>query len=704
MQATDSYADQSKEGVEEMPASCILSNSPQFCRVLKQMSDAEDRKACSGMAKNATNMWKSMPAIKVTCFDDEPYNEQMLKTLENTSVTVQMEETGTTLEQGNLTTQEKNEKDSSSEAKDINEDSEFTGTSYGTENSPVDGNNKGGNCVKIKNVQLPRRCSKGFVISSQNSGRIITSTKKENNDSVTKTERSRQDYSTGVRDKLPGSEERSTIKSSLNSNTSCHAEKAPTSPSSHRRRFSTGAFSGYNRNSDELNNTELKNRKLSSGVLSNGSRSQKLGDRKQVTVNVKKKSERIDLSFKIGSTDEGQANQFRGRSSTYGGQTKNQRSSSTIEKSLPNDEKSVRRKFSEQQLTSDGLPRTSDEGLRGFKEHLFGNVGAFPREVLQTQELNKSLRLSEKRLPLVNNRKAAPGDENHSVQVSTSRDSSSLNLRRKSVNDGEENRQLPYMSTADVTQRLNLSPPRERRVGISKPLPHKRLSLLDLSTYQSLSKSETDMRSISSDDDDLEKAKRISIPTSPRERRRLSDTNSRDARKSLSVGGKLSLSKSETDLRKVVSDEERVDAKRACLSSPLRVRRASSPKPPTTLDMTGAASSPLSPRLERKIYLAAAKTEARLPARAKSRSDLQASSQFIIDQAEKELDKLSESLPHVSMEEVMKSWHTDHKHWNVVSSLVNPHSTHNASATDMDSVKNCRYIREGRLMKKKLSD
>lgn len=65
------------------------------------------------------------------------------------------------------------------------------------------------------------------------------------------------------------------------------------------------------------------------------------------------------------------------------------------------------------------------------------------------------------------------------------------------------------------------------------------------------------------------------------------------------------------------------------------------------------------------------------------------------------MDKFGESLFYVLMEEVMKSWYMDYKYWNVVLSLVNLYSIYNVFVIDMDLVKNCRYIREGRLMKKK---
>lgn len=65
------------------------------------------------------------------------------------------------------------------------------------------------------------------------------------------------------------------------------------------------------------------------------------------------------------------------------------------------------------------------------------------------------------------------------------------------------------------------------------------------------------------------------------------------------------------------------------------------------------------------------------------------------------MDKFGESLFYVLMEEVMKSWYMDYKYWNVVLSLVNLYSIYKVFVIDMDLVKNCRYIREGRLMKKK---
>lgn len=705
MQATDPSGVQSEEGAEEMPASSVMINSPQFSRVLEQMSGLDDGKARSVIKKKTTNMSQSMPSIKVTCFDDERYNEQMLSTLENTTVT-EAEEPCTASETGNLTTQQNNERDKSSETIGIVEKNDSNATSCEEENSLVE-NGHGGVFVK-KIIQSPRKCSKGFVVPSQNPNRIISSTKNGNNDSETNKESSSQDGSNAVQDKLKSSEGKTARKSSLNSSESRHVETTK-SPPFQRRRYTVGAVSSDNGSSNEhLNNSDLKNRKMSAGVVQNVPRSPKLGDRKhlssQIIVNGRKKSGRIDLSFKVDSTTvDAQSKEFRKRALTYSGQTQKQSHGdhNSTEAKMPfPDGQSIRRSASEGHLLSDGRSRSFGEGTRVVDGSSSANVGAFPREAFQRKESNKSLGISGNSLSLLKNAGVVSGSENRSLNCKplSLRRSSTSNLQGvKSIADSSENRRLSRESTADVTQRLNLSPPRTRRVGTPRP------SQLDVSANQTPSKSETDLRMLASEDDDLEPQRRISLPMPPQERR-LSNAKSGVAKSSLGVRGKLSLSKSETDLRKLVSDEERADAKRASPSSPQCVRRPSNSKPLSTSDMIGSGSSPLTPRQERKIYLAAAKPEPRLPVRAKSRSDLQASSQVIIDQAEKELDKLNERLPHVSMEEVMKSWHTDHRHWNMVSSLVNPYGEHNASKTNMETVKHCRYIREGKLRKKKLSN
>lgn len=709
MQDSEDFGAQSAHDVSEMPASSILMNSPQFSRVLEQMNDSDNKVFNAGMKKKASPMWKSMPSIQVTCFDDDAYNEKILNQLENPPATAK--ETSTVDETSvseNLATQQNNETHDVC-LNNSSSDEAYKSISTATEvNSAVDNNREG--VLSKKNTQPLRKCSKGFVVSSQTPNRMITKTKTENNDTETKRESSNEGSTTTGQDELKGTEHKTARKPSLDSR---HSDSI-TSPSMRRRRYTVCALSGDNPSSNApQNNSELNNGKRSVSVVQNSPRSPKLGDRKlssENMINGKKKPERIDLSFKMDLTTNGAA-QFRNRSQTYGGQTQKQKHSRDDSEAKTSSVDALKRSSSDEQLMSGGGFRTYDDNQRLGDGSLSLNVDKLPRDGFQRKESNKSLGISENSsLTLLKDAGVAGNDTRNPSRrpQSARRVSTSVLQGVKSASLGiNENTRLSRDAKEDVTQRLNLaSPPRTRRVGTPRPPPPRgeRPSLLGVSANRTLSKSETDLRKLVSEEDDVETPKRVSLSASPRVRR-LSDVKPGDMKTSLGVSGKLSLSKSETDLRKLVSEEERADARRPSLSSPQRVRKLSPAKPLTTSDLSGSlASSPLSPRLERKIYLAAAKTAARLPIRAKTRNDLQASSQVIIDQAEKELDELNEQLPHISMEEVMKSWKTDSRHWNMVSSLVNPNVENSASKTNMEAVKNCRYIREGVVKKKKHSN
>ena len=155
------------------------------------------------------------------------------------------------------------------------------------------------------------------------------------------------------------------------------------------------------------------------------------------------------------------------------------------------------------------------------------------------------------------------------------------------------------------------------------------------------------------------------------------------------------------DPRKLESEAEVNDIKSdlSISSQSQRFRNFTSFRQQPTFEMTGNVS-PVSPRDERKLYLAAAQPMARIRNKARSRSILQTTSQIIIDQAEKELDKCSERLPHISMEQVMKRWQTDRRDWNVVRTVVNSHGDHD-SQTNMETVRGCRYIRDSVVTEKK---
>ena len=666
-------ASSSDDSVSEMPTSSVMINSPQFNSVLEQMGDFRE-KIHNGMKKKATAtcMWKSMPLIEVTCFDDEAYNKKMQNESENapaaeTKETIIANEASTI---GDSAAQQNNESEVSTGCSSNNGDVlESNVTSSGQRNSWV-GNNTDGVLSK-KNT--PRKCSKGFVVSSpQSLNRTTNQTKVATND-------------TEAKNKFTGPEE---LKSSEPPKTprkpnSCHSDVLA-SPSAPRRRYTVCSFSSDNGSSNESqNNSELNNRKTSVGVTAqNGPRSPKLGDKKLISseiLNGRKKPDRIDLSFEVDSlaNSSRQSKKFRKRSRTYEGKTQHPRQATSA----------IKRSSSEENFLPDRDFQMQHDNHRSSDGNPCPSVGKSQRESFQTQESKESLGISESSLSV-----------SDAGVVSTRQASTSALNVVKSASNGVSEKQL--LSQADITQRLNLSPPRRRRVNTPKPPQDDKPSHLGVNTSPTRRKSETDLRKLVSEEE-AEKRTQVCLSTASRSRRER-DTKQEEKKTSLGVSGKLSLNRPETDLRRLVSDEKRAIAKRPSLSSPQHVRKVSSSKPLTTPETFGSASSPVTPHLERKVYLAAAKPTPRLPIRAKVRNDLAASSQIIIDQAEKELDQCSERLPHISIEEVLKSWHTDSRHWNVVSSLVKS-SSDSGSKTNMEVVKHCRYIRDGVLRKKKHS-
>lgn len=669
------------DGVSEIPASSVMFNSPQFNSVMEQMSDFGE-KVHNGMKNKAsiTHMWKSMPLIEVTCFDDEAYNKKIQNELENAPATETYEATTADEESiiGHLAAQQNNEREVNSCDGDNNEDAgESIKASLCVErNSWVENNTDG---VQSKKVNTPTKCLKGFVVRSpQNSNRATNLTKAEVRDKEAKRH-------------VTGPEEMKNSEPPKNPRKpdTCQAEVLA-SPSARRRNTVCSFSSDIASSNEPQNNSELHNRKASVPVVAaqNAPRSPKLGERKLSSeiLNGRKKSERIDLSFKMDSSanDSKQSKEFRKRSLTYEGKTQNSRQAISVGK----------RSSSEEHIP-DGDFRMHHDNRRLADGNRSPSVGK-PRGTFQMQESNESPGISESNLSLLKKAGVVPSTDNHSL--SAKRVSTSILHEVKSTSKGASEKQP--LSQVDVTQRLSLSPPSRRRVNTPKPPQDHKQSHLGVSTSPTRRKSETDLRKLVSEEEEAEKQKQVCLTTPPRVPRG-SDTKSME-KMTLGVSGKLSLRKSETYLRKL-SDEERADARRPSLASLQRLRKPSPSKPLTTPEAlylaSSAASSPVSPDIERKIYLAAAKPAPRLPIRAKVRNDLAASSQIIIDQAEKELDQCSERLPHISLEEVMKSWHTDSRHWNVVSSLVKQ-SLDCTSKTNMEAVKKCRYIRDGVLKKK----
>ena len=675
--------------VSEMPTSSVMINSPQFNSVMEQMSDFGE-KVHNGMKKKATttHKWKSMPLIEVTCFDDEAYNKKIQNVLENAPVTEKNEATTANEESitGHSATQQNNERDVNSDDSGNHEDARESvkATLRLERNSCVENNTDE---ARSKNVNTPRKCLKGFVVKSpQISNRATSQTKAEVRDTETKR------HFTGPEELKNPEPPKSPRKPD-----SRQAEVLA-SPSATRRRNTVCSFSSDIGGSDEpQNNSELNNRKASVPrvvAAQNAPRSPKMGERKLSSeiLNGRKKPERIDLSFKMDSLahDSKQSKEFRKRSRTYEGKTQNSRQATSA----------LKRSSSEEHYIPDGDFRVLHDNRRLADGNSSTSVGK-SKGTSQMHESNESPGISESNLSLLKNAGVFSSTDNHSL--STKRVSTSILRGVISTSKGVSEKQP--LSQVDVTQRLNLSPPRRRRVGTPKPSQDDKKSHLGVSTSPTRIKSETDLRKLVSEEEKAEKLKQVCLTTSPQGPRG-SDTKSGEKKSSLGVNSKLSLSKSETDLRKLLSHEDHADARGPSLASPQRPHKLSSSKPLTTPEALhlalSTASSPVSPHIERKIYLAAAKPPARLPIRAKVRNDLAASSQIIIDQAEKELNQCSEHLPHISVEEVMKCWHTDSRHWNVVSSLVKQ-SLDCTSKTNMEAVKNCRYIRDGVLKKKKHS-
>ena len=667
------------DGVSAMPASSVMISSPQFNSVLEQMGDFGE-KIQNRMKKKATTtgMWKSMPLIKVTCFDDEAYDKKIQNELENTLATKKNESTTANEASiiGHSAAQQNNESEVNSGDSSNDEDAlESNATSCGERNSWVENITDG---VLSKKTNTLRKYSEGFVVSSpQSSNRTTNQTKVEISDTETKRPvTGPEELKTSEPPKTPRKPD-------------SQQSEVLASPSARRRRYTVCSFSSDNDSSNEsLNNSELNNKKASVPVVAaqNAPRSPKLGERKLSAENLngRKKPERIDLSFQADSSanDSQLSNKVRKRSRTYEGKAQNPRKAISA----------VKRSSSEEHFLPDGDFRIHYDNRRLANGNPSPNGGKSKRETFQTKESNEPLGISESSLSLLKDAGVVSGTDNRSL--STRRVHTSILQGAKSASKGVVEKEP--LSQVDITQRLNLSPPRRRRVDTPKPPQDDKQTHLGVNTSSTRRKSETDLRKLVSEEE-AEKQKQT-----PQHPRRGSDTKSGDKKTSLGVSGKPSLSRSETDLHKVVSDDERADARRSSLASPQRMRKLHSSRPLTIPEALCSASSPVSPQIERKIYLAAAKPAARLPIRAKVRNDLAASSQIIIDQAEKELDQCSERLPHISMEEVMKSWHTDSRHWNVVSNLVKQCSDC-ASKTNMEAVKNCRYIRDGVLKKKKRS-
>ena len=227
-------------------------------------------------------------------------------------------------------------------------------------------------------------------------------------------------------------------------------------------------------------------------------------------------------------------------------------------------------------------------------------------------------------------------------------------------------------------------PQPRRSVSSPKQNPLTKNNQLTVEWRSSVSKSDSAIGKFSPSEIDNEKTTRNGTLNPPQSRKSADTRKEGDARKLVS----------EAEVKVIKSDMNIV-------SKPKGLRNVTSPRQHQIVEISGHAS-PVSPREERKIHLAAAKPIARIRNKVQSRGHFQTTSQIIIDQAAKELKKCNERLPHIPMEQVMKRWQTDRKHWNMVySTVVNSAHENNDCKTNIETLKGCRYIRESVVTKKK---
>ena len=144
-----------------------------------------------------------------------------------------------------------------------------------------------------------------------------------------------------------------------------------------------------------------------------------------------------------------------------------------------------------------------------------------------------------------------------------------------------------------------------------------------------------------------------------------------------------SISRSCSDIQQLLADEESRTVSRTRASSSSAKHGSSSPPHPPS-------GSPVLPRMERRIYLSAA-TSAPISQKSKSWEDLRDATMSILKEASRDDGIPKEALPQISMEEVLRSWKTTTKHYNMISSVINPRAH---GSVDLESVKDCRYIRK----------
>lgn len=591
----------------------------------------------------------STPSIHVTSFDDDAYNENMQRKLDDPTC---------------AELEDKSKRESVEamveNSLDDNKNKQESGLCFANVNANSnDGVSKNGSHEEENNttvLESHEQTVKSHQPPTYEGTEVSSHTPTEIEDNQVETKKDNLNKQ-GAAEQLKTSVSRKARKTSWSSSDT-QRNGLIKNPSSPLRRYTVGSVSGDNRNYNESQNNSNFNKRRSVQTLGSTPLNSRLitGESKhspEIMIN-KEKSERIDLSFKIDPRKRSQTCEERARIENNSGDT-------TPDK---------------------GSQRLDGEhwAVENVHSALPGSPPRSPKVPVR--------KISENSLSILKNASITTNtDENYSLSSPLRRVSMSVIEGTNSPSNSRPR------SEADkgIAQSSNLaSLPQTRKFSSPKPPSGERHAQLAVRANRSLSKSDLDLRKIGSEEETVEVGRPVSVSSPPHPRR---------ASSSLGISVSLCMSKYETDLRKLVSDEEEVE-RRGSLSahsSPRMLRRSSNCQ-----IQKSVPTCAVTPQQERKIFMAAAKQEARLPTRAKARNDLQATSQLIIEQAEKELKKFSECLPHISMEQVMKTWQiTNSRHWNMVSTVVNPHTKGKGSATNMEEVKDCRYVRESVVTQKK---
>lgn len=613
-------------------------NSPQFSTVLEQMSNIGE-KVNIGHRKVTTNSWSSAPEIQVTCFEEEIRNDQV-------------QETGL-------------EKNSFEETKETNEKTKRKAIkTLALHQSREKGGNDSGCCssdeyfFNHRNSALSsgdqtidvgsRSDTKTYGVKSANGSLVSNSPRGEKKKTIQRNFNSSKidaNADTGVQPKA--NDKDTTPRPSSKSLAISSISDVNRNSSASRRRYTICSVPGGNVENCEYN-LEPNNRRRSVADIN-------MRNSRAVKENSKINHKRIDLKF---DTNTAKSHVQLTRVAQILGSNQNGAQASDEMFTSGEDSLTINK--------NDCQPNNCSLMDVRFPVKL-------PSEIItRTQKLSKNQSLSVlKEVGVISS--TDPGQKMRIKSAYVRNISNSLSVEVK------ENH-LPLRPRPHSDPR----PQPRRSVRSRKQKPWTKNTQLTVDWRSSVCKSDSEMGKFSPGGDENETTKSNGVLNPPQ------------SRKSVDIW-------KEGDARKLASEAEVNDIKSnmSIVGQSQGLRNVTSPRQQQSLEISGHAS-PVSPREERKIYLGAAKPIARIRNKVQSRSHLQTTSQIIIDQAEKELNKCNERLPHIPMEQVMKRWQTDRKHWNMVySTVVNSALENNGCKTNIETLRGCRYIRESVVTKTK---